>query len=103
MNHLLILTNIKYCTYANNQQVHESVDVRALELGLATVHHELGVAASEDDEAVAPLGVAQHAAAQQDLVVVDRVRAAPPRHLALEPVQAVVRRFTDDLSCGNKF
>ena len=80
-------------TYADDEHVGEFVDARALELGLAAVHHELRVSSGEQDEPEAPRRVAQHAAAQQHLVVVQRVRLLAPRHHALELAQHVVRRL----------
>ena len=70
----------------------------AFEHGLATVHHELSVFARKDDQTVAPLGVPEDAAPQQQLVVVQRVRAALPLHRAIVLAQTVVRRLADDLS-----
>ena len=40
-----------------DEDVHEPVDVRPLELGLAAVHHELRVLAREYHETEAPLCV----------------------------------------------
>jgi len=57
-------------TYADDDLVHEAVDVRPFELGPAAVHHEFGVSAREQHEPVAPGAVTQHAASQQDLLVV---------------------------------
>jgi len=54
-------------SYADDELVGELVDARALELGLAAVHHQLGVTAGEQHQPVAPRRVAQHAAAQQHL------------------------------------
>ena len=96
------LDSVVTCTYTNDEEVHESVDVSALEAGLATVHHQLGVAPSEYDEAVAPLGVAQDAASQQDLVIVNGVRLVLPLHHALKLTQLVVWRLTDDGGCTRR-
>ena len=71
----------------------------ALELGLATVHHQLGVLASKDDNTVAPLSISQHAASQQNLFIVQWVRLTFPLHLAIELGQPIVGRLTDDLRC----
>lgn len=57
-------------THPQNDKVEESVNACALEFRLARVHHEFGVLAGEDDNTIAPLGVAQDAATQQDLVIV---------------------------------
>ena len=84
-------------TYTNNQFVHKSINVGALELGLATVHHQLGVPASEDDDPVTPVRVSQHAAPQQDLLVVQRVRLTFPLHLAIKFGQPVVGGLADNL------
>ena len=86
-------------TYTNNQFVHKSINVGALELGLAAVHHELGVASSEDDHSVTPLGVAQNTATQQDFLVVQGVGLPLPLHLAFKLGQAIVGGLTDDLGC----
>ena len=48
-------------TYPNNQDVHEAVDVSALELCHSTVHHQLRVLAGEDYQPIAPLRVSQNA------------------------------------------
>ena len=93
------LASVVTGTYTNDEKVHEAVDVSALEAGLAAVHHELGVTPGEYDEAVAPLGVTQHAASQQDLVVVYGVRLVLPLHHTLKLTQLVVGRLTDDGGC----
>ena len=102
--HLYAESEIKvyyyYYTYANDQEVHEAVDVRAFEARLATVHHELRVSPREYDEPVAPLGVAQDAASQEDLIVVDGERLILPLHDALELTQLVVGRFAHDRRCN---
>ena len=93
------LDSMVICPYTNDEEVHEAVDVCALEASLAAVHHQLGVAPGEYNEAVAPLGVAQHAASQQDLVIVYGIRLVLPLHHTLKLTQLVVGRLTDDGSC----
>ena len=78
-NNFLYNTN-KNPTHPYNKKIKQPIYAGALELGLAGVLHELGVLAGEHDDAVAPLRVAEHAAAQQDLVVVQReVLVAPAK------------------------
>ena len=60
--------------------------------------HELRVATGEYDDAVAPAGVAEDAAAQQDLVVIQRILLAVPRQSAFELVEVVVGRLANDES-----
>jgi len=85
-------------SYTKNDEVEEPIDGGALELGFAGVLHEFGVATSEDDDAVAPARVAQDAAAQQDLIVVQRVLLAVPRQGTLKFVQVIVGRFAHDVA-----
>jgi len=68
--------------------------MRLLELGLAAVPHELGVGAREHNEPVAPARIPQPTAAQQHLVIVERVRlaVAPPQR-ALELVEQLIRHL----------
>jgi len=51
-------------SYADDDLVHESVDVSSLEFRPAAVHHEFRVTSSEENQAVAPGRVTQHAASQ---------------------------------------
>jgi hypothetical protein len=85
-------------TYTQNDKVEEPIDGCALEFGLARVLHELRVATGENDDAVAPAGVAEDAAAQQDLVVIQRILLAVPRQSAFELVEVVVGRLANDES-----
>ena len=73
--------------------------MRPFEGRLPAIHHQLGVPAGEQDESVAPGRVAQDAAAQQQLVVVERVRLLIPRQRSVELVEIVVRRLADHLAC----
>ena len=76
--------------------------MRPLEADASAVHHQLRVAAGEDDEAVAPARVAQHAAAQQHALVADGVRLAVRAQHAVKLTQTVVGRLTDQLTCGGE-
>ena len=51
---------MRVLTDPDDEDVHEAVDVRSLELRGAAVHHQLRVLAGEHHQTVAPLGVAQH-------------------------------------------
>ena len=84
--------------YSNNDLVHQSVDVGAFESCLPAVHHQFCVAAGEDHHPVAPARVADHTAAQQDLVVVQRVRLLVPGQGSLELAKHVVRWLAHDFT-----
>lgn len=84
--------------YPDDEKVHKAIDVRSFEGRFSTVHHQFRVFTGEDDETVAPLGVAQSTASQQDLVVVQGIRLAQPRQSTLELAQNVVRRLAQHLA-----
>ena len=65
-------------SYADNEDVHELVDVSAFERRLSAVHHQLRVFTGEYHETEAPAGVTQNTAAQQQLVVVKGELLIPP-------------------------
>jgi len=75
-------------SYAEDDEVEEPVDGGALELGFPAVLHQFRVPAGEDDDAVAPLRVAEDAPAQQDLVVIQRVLPSVPRQLTCNHINA---------------
>jgi hypothetical protein len=79
--------------YPHNEYVEEAVETGALELGLATIHHELGVESGKDDQTVAPARVAEHAAAQQHLLIVDRQSLSSHNHPPFETVQVIIWRL----------
>ena len=72
-------------SHPEDDEVEQAVNARPLELCLSRVLHELGVLPGEDDDAVAPQRVPQHRPAQQDVVVVQRVRLPLPCQRAGEP------------------
>lgn len=84
-------------SYSKDDEIEEAVDGGPLELGFPGVLHELRVPAGKEDDAVAPLRVAEHASAQEDLVVIQRVLLPIPDHPAFESVQVIVGRLTNDL------
>ena len=86
-------------SYPHNKNVDDLVDVGALEDALAAVHHQLGVLAGKDDHAVTPARVAQHAAAQQHLVVVQRQLLAVHLKHTVKLVKAVVWRLAVNHTC----
>lgn len=84
--------------HPNDNEVEQAIHSSALELRLARVLHQLRVDAGEDDEAVAPLRVPQHAATQQNLIVVQGETLILPDEGALEFVQQVVGSLADDFA-----
>ena len=82
-------------TDTDDEDVHEDVDVRALEFGLAAVHHQLRLPAGKDDEAVAPGRVPQDASTEKDLVVVQGEGLSLPVQRSLVLAQHVIRSLAD--------
>lgn len=80
-------------TYANYNIIEEPIDARAFEGRNARVLHQFGISAGKDNNPVAPLRVAHHTAAQQHLVIVERIALIVPYERAVELVQDVVRWF----------
>lgn len=66
------MKGFKSNTHPYNKKIKQPIYAGALKLGLSGVLHKFGVLPREDDDAIAPRRVAQHAAPQQDLVVVQR-------------------------------
>ena len=89
------MTMLMTKSYSDDNLIHQPVYVGSFELGLAAVHHQLGVSSGEQHQTVAPGGVTQHAASQQDLLIVQRVRLVLPRQRALKLAEVVVRRLAD--------
>lgn len=85
-------------SHPNYDEIQQSINASALEFGLSRVLHQLGVLAGEHNDTVAPLRVAQHAASQQHLLVVQRVALTVPDQRAIEPVQQIVGRLAHDFA-----
>ena len=86
-------------TDPDNDFVHQSIDVCPFELGLSTIHHQLRFSSSEQHESIAPPSIPQHAASQQNLVIIQSVRLFVPRQRSVELVQVVVRCLANNFAC----
>ena len=70
--------------------------MRPFKSRLSAVHHKFRFFSGEYDETVAPFRVPQHAAAEEDFVVIEGVGLLLPVEDPLEVIQLVVRGLAYD-------
>jgi len=59
--------------YPYDNEVQQSINTCALELGFSRVLHQFGVFTGKNNQPVAPLGVSQNASSEHHFVIIQRV------------------------------
>ena len=88
-------------THTNNEEVHQSVYMCALEHCLAAVLHEFSVFTSKDNQSITPLGVSQNTSSKNNFIIIQRMFLSLECQDPFKLTQSVIRRFTYNFTYKN--